>query len=138
MTAEHAQLISKMGCELAGAGRLEEARVLFAGLVASNPKHAAAHAALGTVLQKLGKLPEAKASYDLALGLDPRNPVALANRGELRLKSGDRAGLEDLTLAVQADPECTTAAVRRAREIIKVIVQYVDLVRASPLERSTP
>ena len=32
------------------------------------------------------------------------DPVALANRGELRLKAGDRGGFSDLSKAVEADP----------------------------------
>ncbi|MGQ0508061.1 MAG: tetratricopeptide repeat protein [Myxococcaceae bacterium] len=126
ITSKQAHAIAGLGCELAGIGRLEEARVIFAGLVASNPKDATSHAALGTVLQKLGQLRGARIAYDNALTLDATNTVALANRGELRLKSGDRGGYQDLIRSVDADPDGKTMASRRARDLIKVIAQFVE------------
>ena len=42
--------------DLATAGRLEEARIIFEGLVEGNPKDSASRAALGTVYQKLGRI----------------------------------------------------------------------------------
>src|SRR5690349_13943681 len=51
MTFEQARGIAQVGCDLAEAGRVEEARVLFEGLVEGNPHDAAARAALGTLYQ---------------------------------------------------------------------------------------
>ncbi len=87
MTHEEAKMIAETGCELAAAGRLEEARILFEGLVEVNPKDSAAHAALGTVYQKLERIEDAVSEYSAALGRDPKNPVALGNRGELYLRA---------------------------------------------------
>jgi Flp pilus assembly protein TadD len=121
VTYEQARAIGQVGCELSAAGRLEEARILFKGLVAMNPKDAGTHAALGTVLQRLGQSAEALAAYDAALALHPDHVVALANRGELRLRSGERAGVEDLRRAVEADPEGKTRAGRRARDLLAAL-----------------
>jgi Flp pilus assembly protein TadD len=121
MTFEEAKAIAQVGCDLAAAGRLDDARVIFEGLVAGNPHDSGAHAALGTVYQKLGRTPDAITEYTAALESDPRNPVALANRGELRLKAGDRAGFQDLSKAVDADPYSETAAGRRAKGLVKAI-----------------
>ena len=121
MTFEEAKAIAQVGCDLAAAGRLEEARVLFEGLVEGNPLDTAARAALGTVYQKLGRNPEALAAYNAVLERDPKNPVALGNRGELYLKLGNREGFNDLALAVEADPEGLTAAGRRAKALVKAI-----------------
>jgi Flp pilus assembly protein TadD len=121
MTFEEAKAIAQVGCDLAAAGRLEEARILFEGLVEGNPKDTAARAALGTVYQKLGRLEEAIAEYSAALAREPGNPVALANRGELYLRKGDRQGFTDLANAVDADPHGETAAGRRARALVKAI-----------------
>lgn len=123
MTADQAAAIAETGCELAESGRLEEARVLFEGLVEMNPRDAGAHAALGTVYQKLARLPDALQSYSLAIGLDPLHPVALANRGELRLRSGDGEGFRDLEGAVAADPRGRTAAGTRAAAWIAALSQ---------------
>lgn len=121
ITSGEARAIAQAGCELSAAGRLEEARILFQGLVATNPKDAGAHAALGTVYQRLGRSEDARASYDAALALSPRHPVALSNRGELRLRAGDRGGQEDLARAAEADPEGRTRAGRRARELLEAL-----------------
>ncbi|ABF88185.1 tetratricopeptide repeat protein [Myxococcus xanthus DK 1622] len=121
MTFEEAKAIAQVGCDLAAAGRLEEARILFEGLVEGNPKDAAARAALGTVYQKLGKLDDAIAEYSAALEREPDNPVALANRGELYLRRGERQGFTDLANAVEADPHGETAGGRRARALVKAI-----------------
>ena len=121
MTFEEAKAIAQVGCDLAAAGRCEEARILFEGLVEGNPKDAASRAALGTVYQKLGRLEDAVAEYSAALAEDPRNPVALGNRGELRLRAGDRQGFGDLARAVESDPRGDTAAGRRAKALVKAI-----------------
>ncbi len=123
-TFEEAKAIAQVGCELAAAGRLEEARVIFEGLVEGNPKDAAAQAALGTVYQRLGRLDEAVAHYTASLEQDARNPVALAHRGELRLKRSEREGFTDLAKAVEADPYGETNAGRRAKALIRAITLY--------------
>ena len=121
MTFEEAKAIAQVGCDLAGAGRYEEARILFEGLVEGNPKDAASRAALGTVYQKLGRLQEALLAYGAALERDPGNPVALVNRGELYLRQGNRQGFTDIAAAVEADPQGDTSAGRRARALVKAI-----------------
>ena len=121
LTFEVAKGIAQVGCDLAAAGRLDEARIVFEGLVAMNPRDSAAHAALGTVYQKLGRIEQAVAEYSAAIGGDPKNPIALALRGELRLKAGDRQGFGDLTQAVEADPQGRTSAGRRAIGLVKAM-----------------
>jgi tetratricopeptide (TPR) repeat protein len=121
ITFEEAQKMAKTGCELADAGRLDEARQVFEGMTAINPKDAAAHAALGTVYQKLDRLEDAVIQYDAAIALDPKNPVALGNRGELRLKRGDLDGMDDLVKAVEAEPEGTLPASKRATGLLTAI-----------------
>lgn len=121
MTFEEAKAIAQVGCDLAAAGRYEEARILFEGLVEGNPKDSASRAALGTVYQKLGRLEEAIAEYSAALERDPANPVALVNRGELYLRRGNRQGFTDIANASEADPNGETSAGRRARALVKAI-----------------
>ena len=121
ITAEQARNIAEAGCDLAAAGRLEEARVLFEGLTAINPRDAGAHAALGTVYQKLDRLQDALDAYDAALSVDAAHPVALAHRGELRLRRGDAGGLEDVARALQADPLGETAAGKRAASLVRAL-----------------
>ncbi|MGI5864502.1 MAG: tetratricopeptide repeat protein [Myxococcales bacterium] len=122
MTFEQAQQIGKLGCELAAKGRLQDARIIFEGLVAGNPKDTCAQAALGTVYQRLNRNDDARVCYDRAIELCEDNIVALANRGELRLRSGDVDGVADLTRAVKLDEKGMTAPGRRARALLKFLV----------------
>lgn len=134
MTFEEAKAIAQVGCDLAAAGRLEEARILFEGLVEGNPKDSAARAALGTVYQKLGRLEDALKEYSAALERDPQNPVALVNRGELYLRKGDRQGFTDVSNAIEADPHGETSAGRRARALVKAIT----LVAVEQMKQQPP
>ena len=133
MTFEEAKAIARVGCDLAAAGRCEEARILFEGLVEGNPKDAASRAALGTVYQKLGRVQDAITEYTAALERDARNPVALTNRGELYLRQGNRQGFTDLANAVVADPKGQTSAGRRAKALVRAIaLAAVEKVKEEP------
>jgi Flp pilus assembly protein TadD len=127
MTWERARAAIAAGCELAAAERLDEACVVFEALVAMDPKDAVSQAALGTVYQKLGRPLDAEAAYSAALRIDAKNAVALSNRGELRLKRGDKEGAVDLARAIEADPEGETVAARRARALLRALaIQLVN------------
>lgn len=136
MTQLDATEIAELACEFAARGRLEHARVLLEGLVVGNPLDAGAAAALGTVYQKLERTDEAMVQYNAALGVDPAHPVALANRGELRLRLGDVAGLGDLTEAIRLDRGLPLAAIKRAREIVRLLTRET-LERAQEVHRTT-
>jgi tetratricopeptide (TPR) repeat protein len=121
ITAADAARIARTGVELAQAGRLREAALVFEAMVEINPRDAGAHAALGTVYQKLGRTEDALAAYGQALSRDAAHPVALGSRGELLLRLGRREGFGDVAAAVAADPDGKTAAGRRAARLAKAI-----------------
>lgn len=123
MTHEAALEIAREAEALARTGRLEEARVLFEGLVACNPKDAGAHAALGTLYEKLGRRQLAWDAFDRALALAPTHPVASLGRGELRLRVGDVGGVEDVQRAAQEDPAGRTSTGRRAAALLAVLTE---------------
>jgi tetratricopeptide (TPR) repeat protein len=126
MGCEEARRIATLGCDLAARGRLQDALVVFEGLVAGNPRDTSAQAALGAVYQRLDRPRDARACYDRALEACDRNVVALAGRGELRLKSRDLGGLNDLSLAVEVDPRGLTAAGRRARALVAFLLERTN------------
>lgn len=121
ITAGDAERIARTGVELAAAGQLREAALIFEAMVEMNPLDAGAHGALGTVYQKLERAEDALRAYGAALAIDPAHPVALGNRGELLLRLGRREGFADVAAAVQADPEGKTAAGRRAARLARAI-----------------
>ncbi|HYV48622.1 MAG TPA: tetratricopeptide repeat protein [Myxococcaceae bacterium] len=127
-TFEEAKAVGEIGCDLAAVGRLDEARRVFEGMIEMNAQDAAARAALGTVYQKLGRLKDAMAMYTTALGVDPTQPIALANRGELRMRQGDQGGMEDLRSAVRNDPTGITTGGRRARALLSAMAQAAQAV----------
>jgi Flp pilus assembly protein TadD len=132
ITYDEARGIAQTGCELAAAGRLKEAQTIFEGLIAINPRDTSAHAALGTVHQRLGKPQEARASFDRALELFDGNVVALAARGELRLRHGDAEGIQDLVRAVEVDARGASLAGKRARAILGVIASRLQAKTERP------
>jgi len=121
ITAADGARLAQTGVELAAAGRLREAALVFEAMVEMNPRDAGAHAALGTVYQKLDRTEDAIRAYGEALGRDPGHPVALGNRGELLLRLGRKEGFGDVAAAVAADPEGRTAAGRRAARLARAI-----------------
>lgn len=123
MTAAQAGKIAQIGCELAARGRLNDARIIFEGLVAGNPKDTAAQAALGAVYERLGRRQEALECFDTAIEVCPANVIALAHRGELRLRAGDAGGVEDLARAVEVDAKGVSAAGRRARVLLTALAK---------------
>lgn len=123
MTADQARQIRRIGCELAARGRHQDARIIFEGLVAGNPRDVSALSALGAVYLRLGRKDEARRSFEEALALFPNNVVALAHRGELRLRAGDGGGLHDLARAVELDAKGVSAAGRRARVLLGALAK---------------
>ena len=134
ITAAEAARMGRTGVELAQAGRLREAALVFEAMVEINPRDAGAHAALGTVYQKLGRTEDALKEYSAALEQDPKNPVALVNRGELYLRQGDKQGFTDVANAVEADPNGETSAGRRAR----ALVQAITAVAVEQMKQNQP
>jgi len=98
-TQAQAQLLISKAFDLVDAGDLEGAESIFNGLLVLNPFDAAVHAALGSVLHEQGNVGAAEAAYDEAIRLDGSSALARVNRGELRLRRGDRTGVRDLELA---------------------------------------
>lgn len=98
-TQTQAQMLVSKAFDLVDAGDLEGAESVFNGLLVLNPFDAAVHAALGSVLHEQGNVGAAEAAYDEAIRLDGTSTLARVNRGELRLRRGDRSGVRDLELA---------------------------------------
>lgn len=93
--------ITSQAFDLIDAGELNGAVDIFNGLLVLNPHDARIQAALGSVFHQQGKLSEAMAAYDTALSIDADTVLARVNRGELRCKRGDLAGLADLKIAAK-------------------------------------
>ncbi len=118
--------LSLFGHQLFELGRVEEARVIFEGLVGTGAKDAFAHTMLGTIYLALKDQTRALSLFQIALDLDPTDVSALVYRGEIRLNRGKLKGaLEDLTRALKIgapeDPfvERASRLLRMAKALLK-------------------
>jgi len=114
--------LAEIGYRFIQNGDAERAGKIFRGLTALDPYDAYFHTALGVISSLREDFASAAGHYSRALEIYPRSPVALANRGEARLRLGELAeAAEDLVQAVQCDPELKFASTRRAKALAQVV-----------------
>jgi Flp pilus assembly protein TadD len=116
--------IARRGYQLLNSGRLEEARQIYAGLVAADPYDSVFHCHLGAVLWRMGEIEKARAEYDASLRYNIANVDALAGRGELYLLNGEiKQGVELLRKSVELDPKGERPSSVRARALLLSLCQ---------------
>ena len=121
--------IANRGYQLYSSGKLEEARQIYAGLVAADPYDSVFHCHLGAVYFRLGELEKAFEEYSASIRLNIANVDALAGRGELRLLKGEiKKGIEDLRAALENDPDGTHPSSVRARALLLSLRQAANSV----------
>jgi len=119
INAGQAYNLAQLGYRLLQEGQLDDARVMFQGLVTLNPKDPYMHLALGSVHHRAGRVQEAVEEYSKAIALDPQLTNAYANRGELYLGLHEaEKGINDLKKALELDPKAEDPSTMRARAII--------------------
>jgi thioredoxin-like negative regulator of GroEL len=118
LTQTEAVSIGTLACELAENGELDAARQMLEALSMLNPRDSAVSAALGTVYQKLDLPKEADEAYTQAIDTADHQ-YARVYRGELRLRSGDTRGLDDLKAVMTRDPRTSTQPAMRAKAVLE-------------------
>lgn len=104
---------------LMNSGRLEEAQVIYRGLVAADPTDSVFRCHLGAVELRRGHAAEAEAEFDAALRFNRANVDALSGRGEARLHLGRVVeAVADLRSAIELDPQARRPSTIRARAIL--------------------
>jgi tetratricopeptide (TPR) repeat protein len=118
--------LSLFGHQLFEMGKVNEAKVIFEGLVGTGSKDAFAHTMLGTIYLALKDQARALSLFQLALDIDPDDVSALVYRGEIRLNRGKVKGaVEDLSRALKLgasdDPfvERASRLLRMAKALFK-------------------
>ena len=112
--------MAMFGHQLFEAGRLEEARVVFEGLVALDVKDAFPHTMLGTVYLALGLHDRAVALFEAALALDPEDVAARVYRAEIRIHQKRlRPAIAELTAVLRKGP-ADDPFVQRATRLLEI------------------
>ena len=82
-------------------GKTEEAKILFEGLVALDPKNGYYYRALGVIFYKLGDTERALRQFGYAIRVTPQRPHAYVNRAEVNIALGRGAkAAKDLQTAL--------------------------------------
>lgn len=119
--------LAEIGYRFLQNGDTERSGKIFRGLAALDPYDAYFHTALGVVAQQREDFAAAAAHYSRALEIYPTSPVALANRGECRLRLGELAeAADDLVAAVKSDPSVQYGSTRRAKALVKVVKEQLE------------
>lgn len=128
------RIISEIAYSLAQQGRNQEAILLFEGLLAIAPATAYFQSALGALYLRTGNFVQAIERFDAAIAIESNDIVALVNRGEAYIKSGNiaaaRLDLEKATDLAKKLPskqldinDETELTIKRARALLQVYKQ---------------
>lgn len=111
--------IANQGYRLFSSGKLDEAEIIYSGLVAADPFDSVFHCHLGAVHFRKNEMDKAFEEYSSAIRLNIANIDALAGRGEIYLQRGEiKQGIEDLRKALENDSEAKRDSTQRARALL--------------------
>ncbi len=114
-------------------GRYEDARVIFSGLCALDPKEGYYRTALGAVFLALDDLPRAEKCFNVAIRLNDREIASYVNRGEVYLRQGKiLEAAKDFKRAVELDPHSRDPITQRARVLAAAALQTLESAQAAP------
>ena len=105
-------------------GKNNEAKTLFEGLVAIDPRNDYYYRALGVIFHKLGDAERAIKQFGYAIRVAPRSPAAYVNRAEVYIatsRNQDAAG--DLRRALEHMGSRDIALARKARALLGVVTR---------------
>jgi Tfp pilus assembly protein PilF len=103
-------------------GKNQEAKTLFEGLVAIDPKNDYYYRALGVIFHKLGDVERAFKQFSYALQVNPKSAAAWVNRAEVHLSQGRSAdAAHDLKKALDVVSPREPQLARKARALLGVV-----------------
>lgn len=105
-------------------GKNQEARTLFEGLVAVDPRNDYYYRALGVIFHKLGDPDRAIKQFGYAIRVNSKSPAAYVNRAEVFIAQGQaqEAG-SDLRRALELMGPRDVALARKARALLGVVTR---------------
>lgn len=127
MSKQQLYEIAKKGYQLIQTWRLEEAKIIYKGLVAADPYDSVFRCQLGGIYFKLKDYENAFREYGASIRLNHANVDALAGRGELYLMQGlYEKGISDLQKAIENDPTGEKQSSMRARGLLLSMKDAMD------------
>ncbi len=105
-------------------GKNAEARTLFEGLVAIDPRNDYYYRALGVIFHKLGDAERAIKQFSYAIQVNPKSAAAYVNRAEVyvSLERSGEAG-NDLRRALEVISPKEPQLARKARALLGVVTR---------------
>lgn len=103
-------------------GKNAEAKTLFEGLVAVDPRNDYYYRALGVIFHKLGDAERAIKQFGYAIRVNPRSPHAYVNRAEVYIASNRHPeAAQDLRRSLELMAPRDVALARKARALLGVV-----------------
>ena len=103
-------------------GKNNEAKTLFEGLVAIDPRNDYYYRALGVIFHKLGDVDRALKQFTYAIRVNGRSPAAYVNRAEVYLTQGKHQdAAQDLRKSLELMGPRDGALARKARALLGVV-----------------
>jgi tetratricopeptide (TPR) repeat protein len=105
-------------------GKNQEAKTLFEGLVAIDPRNDYYYRALGVIFHKLGDAERAIKQFSYAIQVNPKSAAAWVNRAEVHLSQGKSADAgNDLRKALEVVTPREPQLARKARALLGVVTR---------------
>ncbi len=122
-------------------GKLEEAKEIYAGLVATEPYDSVFHCHLAAVHHRLGEFDVALHHYTESIRFNIANTDAMFGRGSIYLVKGElAAALRDLNAVIELDPQANRKSTLRARGLLLALKEEADQhqAEAAATEAASP
>lgn len=121
---EELYFIAQHGYTLFLNGKIQDAQVVFEGLVAIDPRNDYYYRALGVVYHRRGDAERAIRQFTNALKVAPSSVAAYVNRAEVHISRRDfEAALEDLDKGIRATRSPDEPIVRKARALRSLLTR---------------
>lgn len=131
--------IAEVGYRFLTEGKLDNAKKIYEGLLALDPRDAYFNTVLGSIAQQRGELEQADKLYTRALELNPFSATASANRGEVRFLRGDlSAAAVDLRRALELDVETRERSTQRAKVTLRTVEAKLAPSDEDPTDTKAP
>lgn len=123
--------IAKQGYKLLERGKIEEARIIYQGLVAADPYDSVFHCHLGSIYARQNEYEKAFEQFDLALRYNIQNVDAFVGRGEIFLSRGEiQNAIADFKQAIEFDKENKRGSTVRAKAILFALKDAIEKQKA--------